>query len=307
MKIYINSAKEDWVVDRFIREWNQYNQKQSKNLYFNEKIIWIIAPWTWKKIPSKKLVNNKVFCTIHHIDDDKFDNIALKDFLDRDKYVDLYHVISKKTLSQVKKITDKPIVTIPFWINQNIWFEINNKQKIYQDFNLNPNNFYVGSFQRDTEGNDLKSPKLSKGPDRFIEVIRHLNKQENNLEVILTGKRRNYIIEELGKANISYRYFEMASFEELNKLYNILDLYVVSSRYEGGPQSIMECAITKTPIISTDVGIASEILASESIFDMNNFKAAKVNIEHAYENVQNFQIPNGFEQFNIAFGNLYEN
>ena len=34
----------------------------------------------------------------------------------------------------------------------------------------------------------------------------------------------------------------------------------------------MECAITKTPIISTDVGVASEILSPSSIFDMANFK-----------------------------------
>ena len=37
MKIYINSAKENWVVDRFISEWNQYNQKQTKNYYFGKK------------------------------------------------------------------------------------------------------------------------------------------------------------------------------------------------------------------------------------------------------------------------------
>ena len=42
----------------------------------------------------------------------------------------------------------------------------------------------------------------------------------------------------------------MASITKMNKLYNILDLYIVSSRFEGGPQSIMECAVTKTPIIS---------------------------------------------------------
>ena len=46
---------------------------------------------------------------------------------------------------------------------------------------------------------------------------------------------------------------------KLNKLYNILDLYIVSSRIEGGPQAILESSITKTPILSTDVGVASEI------------------------------------------------
>ena len=76
----------------------------------------------------------------------------------------------------------------------------------------------------------------------------------------MTGKRRNYVITELKKRNIDFKYFEMVDFSKINELYNLLDLYIVSSRFEGGPQSILECAATKTPIISTDVGIAKEIL-----------------------------------------------
>ena len=43
----------------------------------------------------------------------------------------------------------------------------------------------------------------------------------------------------------------MVNFDQLNELYNCLDLYIVSSRLEGGPQAIIECALSKTPIIST--------------------------------------------------------
>ena len=81
--------------------------------------------------------------------------------------------------------------------------------------------------------------------------------------------------------------------DELNELYNCLDLYIVSSRIEGGPQAIFECAITKTPIISTDVGIASEILANESIFTMENFSNAIPNIDIPYQNVIKYKIPMG--------------
>ena len=74
--------------------------------------------------------------------------------------------------------------------------------------------------------------------------------------VLLAGYRRQYIIKLLEKYKIEYIYYEKVSFEELNELYNCLDLYIVSSRVEGGPQSIFECGLSKTPIISTDVGIA---------------------------------------------------
>ena len=192
-------------------------------------------------------------------------------------------MISPKIFNELKKFTSKPITYIPFWVNQDIWYEIENKEKLKLKHNVPINSFVIGSFQRDTEGKDLKSPKLIKGPDRFIEIVKHYKKLHPNLLILLSGKRRQYIINELKKENISFLYHEMASFEELNEFYNILDLYIVSSRIEGGPQAIVESGITKTPIISTDVGFASDILSNESIFDMNNFENAKPNIEHAYK------------------------
>ena len=306
MKIYINSAKENWVVDRFIDEWNKFNFKQSKNFRFGDKIVWLIAPWTWRKIPKKYLIKNKVVCTIHHIDEDKFKSNEEKEFKDRDKFVDYYHVISKKTFDQVIKLTDKPVHKIPFWVNQNLWFEIKNKEQLREKYSVDINSYLVGSFQRDTEGYDLVSPKLSKGPDRFLEIVEYLNTKNENLQIILTGKRRNYILDELSRREINYKYFEMTSFQNLNELYNILDLYIVSSRYEGGPQSILETAMTRTPIISTDVGIASEILDKKSIFNMNNYKDAIPNTDISYQNAKRYLIPEGFKEFNKLFREIYE-
>lgn len=306
MKIYINSAKENWVVDRFIDEWNKFNFKQSKNFRFGDKIVWLIAPWTWRKIPKKYLIKNKVVCTIHHIDEDKFKSNEEIEFIDRDKFVDYYHVISSKTFDQVIKLTDKPVHKIPFWVNQNLWFEIKNKEQLRQKYSVDLNSYLVGSFQRDTEGHDLVSPKLSKGPDRFLEIAEYLNTKNENLQIILTGKRRNYILDELSRRDIGYKYFEMTSFQNLNELYNILDLYIVSSRYEGGPQSILETAMTRTPIISTDVGIASEILDKKSIFNMNNYKDAVPNTDISYQNAKRYLIPEGFKEFNKLFSEIYE-
>ena len=307
MKIFINNAKENWVVDRFIHEWNANNLKQKKSVFGKNKIIWIISPWTWNRIPKIFLKNNKVVCTIHHIDESKFDEKAQSKFYKRDKYIDLYHVISDKTLTQVKEITKKPIKKIPFWVNNKLWFQIENKDYLYEKYNLDKNNFYIGSFQRDTEGSDLVSPKLSKGPDQFLDVVKYYNKKYSNLVVLLSGKRRQYLISNLNREGITYKYFEMVSFKELNELYNLLNLYVVSSRYEGGPQAIMECALTKTPIISTDVGIASEILSNKAIFNMDNFKNAHPDEELAYKNVQRFVMPQGFVEFNKMFEDINEN
>jgi glycosyltransferase involved in cell wall biosynthesis len=84
----------------------------------------------------------------------------------------------------------------------------------------------------------------------------------------------------------------MISLNELNELYNCLDLYVVSSRVEGGPRAIVEAGITKTPIISTDVGIASELMSRESIYDVEfwgSYKNVLPCVEELYMRVSELE------------------
>jgi len=92
------------------------------------EIIWIISPWMWKKIPKRHLKKKNIVCSVYHIDFENFDKKEKDDFYERDKYVDFYHVISLKTKQQLEKLTKKKIISIPFWVNQDIWFPIENKQ-----------------------------------------------------------------------------------------------------------------------------------------------------------------------------------
>ena len=126
------------------------------------------------------------------------------------------------------------------------------------------------------------------------------------MRVVLSGKRRDYLIKELDKNNIDYSYFKMVSVKNLNELYNLLDLYIVSSRVEGGPQAILECALTKTPLISTDVGIANKILHDESLYNMDNFSLAKPNVEYSFNKAQDYVIPKGFTYFHKIFKEINE-
>jgi hypothetical protein len=306
MKIFLTNLNESWVVDRFRKDWYDQNKDISTKDIKNSDIIWIISPWLWKKVPKKYLKNKRVICSIYHIDFAKFTNKEKRDFEKRDKYVEFYHVISLKTKEQLQTLTDKKIVSIPFWVDQNIWGELKDKKDLRSKYNFRDDDYIIGSFQRDTEGFDLISPKLIKGPDIFLNLVRELNINKKNLIVALTGKRRQFLINNFEKYGIKYKYFEMVNLEEVNELYNILDLYLVTSRIEGGPQAILECAIIKTPIMSTDVGVASEVLHPESIFSLDTFKNAKPNIDYAYKNVQKFTIPEGMKSFRKELFECYE-
>ena len=307
MKIYLSKIKEDWIIDRIKKEWLKENKSVSTKFLTNSDIIWLVAPWLWNKTPIKHLRNKKVLCSIYHIDFNSFDKKQEKDFYQLEEYVDEFHVISNKTKNQLKQLTNKKITSIPLWINQSNYFYIQDKDLLRKKFGFNKNDYLIGSFQRDTEGSDLKSPKLIKGPDIFVNIAKKIHASNPNLKVILSGKRRHYVIEELNKYKIPFQYYEMADIATLNELYNILDLYIVSSRLEGGPQAIVECGISKTPIVSTDVGVASEILHPESIFDPNNFFNSKPNIEYAYEKSEKLAIPVGMKPYFEMFKKLYEN
>ena len=309
MKIYLTKINESWIIDRIKNEWTVNNKKiTTKNPYFSE-IIWDIAPWASKPSFIKKFKNKKIIQSIYHIENTSSEGREVKNIIENDKFIDGYHVISKKTKEVLQNFTKKTIFYLPLWVNQDIWYNKSNKNELRTNFGFTGSDYLVGSFQRDTEGSDLRSPKLVKGPDIFIEIVKNLYKKNNKLRVVLTGKRRDYVISELKKNNIPYKYFEMTNFSMMNDLYNILDLYLITSRLEGGPQALVECGQTRTPVISTDVGIAREILGADSIFDYKNissFNETSPNVEKAYIESSKLTIPNGMLGYVDMFSKVYE-
>ena len=93
----------------------------------------------------------------------------------------------------------------------------------------------------------------------------------------------------------------MVSIDIINELYNCLDLYIVTSRYEGGPRSILECALTNTPVISTKVGIANEFMHPNSLYDIDNwitYKEAIPNTSYLCKNIDFLATNKYIEEFN---------
>ena len=293
MKIYVNAPNENWILDRYKTEWNAYSSEYSTTDIASADIIWLLDSYTWDRIDPFLLKNKMVVSTITHISPDKFD---YEGFNRKDQFVNHYHAMCDRSGNDARKITDKPVNSLQFWVNQDIWKELVETNSLRKKYNLPENKILVGSFQRDTEGHDLSSPKLVKGPDIFCDYMEQMQDSiGENLEVVLSGWRRQYVMRRLESAGIKYHYFEMCDFNTLNALYNCIDLYVVSSRMEGGPQAVPECAITRTPIISTDVGLAPEILAPESV--NNNLSAAIPNVDFAYDQVQKYTIDNHMQNF----------
>lgn len=287
-KVFVLPPNENWIVDQMVNDWYTYNQDISTKNIIDADVVWLLADWAWNRIPASILTAKKVITTVHHIVPEKFN---LAEFQYRDKFTDVYHVFNQKTYDQICQLTTKSIVKIPYWANQNIWKIVDNRDVLREKHNI-PNDAYViGSFQRDTEGSDLESPKLEKGPDLFFNAVEKIYKIRDKTLVLLAGWRRQYLIKKFKSAQIPFLYIELPSQPTLNELYQTLDVYLVTARYEGGPQSLLECGLTGTRVCSRDVGIASDVLPENAIHDDVTLATPAV------PNIKNYMIPFGFADY----------
>jgi glycosyltransferase involved in cell wall biosynthesis len=119
--------------------------------------------------------------------------------------------------------------------------------------------FCIGSFQKDGTGwNGGDEPKLIKGPDIFLQVIAKLNEQYSNLHILLTGPARNYVMKGLEQIGVPYTHQFLDNFHAIADYYHALDLYLITSRAEGGPKALMESWASGIPVVSTRMGMPAD-------------------------------------------------
>ena len=123
------------------------------------------------------------------------------------------------------------------------------------------NAFVIGSFQKDGNGWGAGlEPKLIKGPDIFLQTMEQLKPSIPELFVVLTGPARGYVKKGLDRLKIPYRHVFFKEYPDVGRLFPALDLYLVSSRQEGGPKAILEALASGTPLVTTRVGQAMDLV-----------------------------------------------
>lgn len=296
MKMFCHIPRENWIVDRMGKEFSEHSSFDVSfdTIDDSTDLIWLLGSWCWDQIPLNCLKLKKVVCTIHHEVPEKFNKERINNFLMRDQFVDLYLTYTEETKRLINSFSKKEVLVLPHWINNNIWEKLN-KKECREILNLPENKFIVGSFQRDTEGNDLISPKLEKGPDIFVEKVKQISNFRKDLLVLLGGWRRQYVIKNLQELGIEYRYIELPEQVTVNAMYNALDMYLISSRCEGGPQALFEAGYLKIPILSTPAG-QFQHLSKECIYQFEEkINQTKINLcsnktEENFNTLKSFEI-----------------
>jgi glycosyltransferase involved in cell wall biosynthesis len=136
------------------------------------------------------------------------------------------------------------------------------KAELKKMLGLAADKIIVGSFQKDGNGwGEGLEPKLIKGPDVFCDAVIKLA-QKYPIEVLLTGPARGYVKKRLEAAGVPYLHRILAKQKDLNDYYNCLDLYLIASRVEGGPESLAESWATGVPLVSTRMGMPADFIVN---------------------------------------------
>ncbi|MFW9997984.1 MAG: glycosyltransferase family 4 protein [Candidatus Odinarchaeota archaeon] len=213
-------------------------------------------------IPPLNYRKTKNVVTCFHIDPDARKTIAkVKDNFEE---IDILHTscqITKEILIDELDMTGaEKIKVIPLGVDHEIFRELQCKNELRKKYGIPTDKFVIGSFHKDGIGwGEGLTPKLIKGPDTLVDVLRRLS-SKNDLFVLLTGPARGFVKSKLEKYDIPYRHFFINNYLDMNLYYNMIDAYLITSRAEGGPKGLIESMACKIPVVSTRVGMAHDIV-----------------------------------------------
>lgn len=138
--------------------------------------------------------------------------------------------------------------------------------------------FYIGSL-------GYLSPR--KGFEELIDVVSKLVKDGYNIRLYIGGKGYLYkrLQEKIKKSGLS-SYVKLEGFipdQYLTEWYNKLDLFILNSRSEGHPVSLLEAMSCGLPVIATNVDGIPEILDAEWIYPPGDVLKLRELIKHLYK------------------------
>lgn len=185
------------------------------------------------------------------------------------KFSNSYIVTSKKLFDIYNKFEKKPSMII----NDGVDLER------YKPVNLerfdNINNVIIG-WVGNSKFKDYDGDEDMKGVESIIKpAVSELIEEGYKVELKLADRNINVMTQE-----------QMPSF------YNSIDIYVCASKTEGTPLTILEAMAMGVPVISTDVGIVSEVLgdkAKKYILKQRNKECLKDSIKQLIQNKEQFK------------------
>ncbi len=149
--------------------------------------------------------------------------------------------------------TQIEITVVPHGVD-NHFFQRRNVRR--QRFGIPPDRFVVGLVG--SKGSDRDNGR--KGIDIFLGVARQAAASLPNIHFLLGGPGWEEELAQLTAAGVSASATGWIRRSDLPFLYSALDVYLLTSRVEGGPCTVFEAMSCGTPVVATRVGAVPELI-----------------------------------------------
>jgi glycosyltransferase involved in cell wall biosynthesis len=146
-----------------------------------------------------------------------------------------------------------PITIVPHGVDT----EFFQRKKVHpKRFGIPANRFVLGFIGN--RGSDLDNGR--KGIDVFLGVVREVAARIPRLHIVLGGPGWKGEFADLQSSGISASATGYIRNSDLPSLYSSLDVYLLTSRVEGGPCTVFEAMACETTVVSTRVGAVPELI-----------------------------------------------
>ena len=170
--------------------------------------------------------------------------------------------LSRRVLEDLG-IPEAKIVTIPLGVDLERFVPATeeSRSQLRARLGIPKESICIGYFQKDGVGwGKGDEPKLVKGPDLFLQVVENLSTHFDKVMIVLTGPARGYVKKGLEKLRVPYLHHYLSRYLDIVSYYQVLDLYLITSRAEGGPKALLESWATGIPVVATRVGMAADLV-----------------------------------------------
>ena len=158
---------------------------------------------------------------------------------------------------------DLPITVVPHGVDPEAFYRRPTQRKKY---GMPGESFVIGFVGSKTSNYDAGR----KGLDTLERVLRQLRDRIPNLHVSFLGLGWEQEVARLRAEGISANYVGFVPESQLPDFYSSIDVYLLTSRVEGGPCTVLESMACETPVVATRVGLVPQTIRDGE----NGFSAA---------------------------------
>jgi glycosyltransferase involved in cell wall biosynthesis len=125
-----------------------------------------------------------------------------------------------------------------------------------EKFHMPVGSFVVGFVGSKTSNYD----EGRKGLDTLHEILSAARLRIPSLHISFLGLGWETEVQKLRLAGISANYVGFIPESQLASFYSSIDAYLLTSRVEGGPCTVLEAMACQTPVVATQVGLVPEVI-----------------------------------------------